>query len=960
MKLRTPALRKGLLPAAIVAAMVPAISAAQDTTANQGATTLDRIEVTGSRIRQASVETSQPVVMLQRQDIERQGFTSVADIIQNISNTGSPAISRADALASGENVGGQYVDLRGLGPQRTLVLLNGRRMGITSDGYSDLASIPTSVVERVEVLTDGASAIYGSDAVAGVINIITRRDFDGLEASAYYGQFGQGDGAKESFNIVAGTVGERSSFMLGAEYSKEDPVFAADRDFSRFPNGPRHPVPDIDPATGEPRANGWSAATNQGRLIVGNDSFTLRPGGDPTNFDDYRPTDPLTDYANPSQEMYLQTGIERRSVFANGSFDFNDNLRLRGDFLYTNRETDQQIAGYPFQTGAFGLVMSGDSYYNPLDEDVSVIRRTSEVPRRTNRELTTYRFSGALEGTFETGERFWDWDVGYVYNQNKGTVSGYGDLFLPNTQNALGASFMDTDGIVKCGTPGNVIAGCTPWNPLTRFGDPTDYANTLNDPALQQYLMLPSHDTSETTTHIFSANIGGVLATLPAGDLGVAFGIEHRKEEARYTPDALLQSGLSTSLAGGPTQGDYSLNEAYLEFQIPLLADVPFAQELSLDLAGRYSDYDTFGSTSNGKAGLKWRPFEDLLVRGTYATGFRAPTVGDLFGGTSQTFDFYTDPCDTLFGAATRNPSVAAACAAAGVAADFRQVASGGVDATGPGSQSAVPYESGSNPELQPEESKSWGLGLVYSPAFIDGFDVSLDWWKIRIDNVIAAETVTSILNQCYLLSIDAACDRFVRSDAGQVVDVTRTLINGGYQETAGYDVGVRYRMPETAFGRISFDWKTTYVDYSEYRRDNEEGTPVEQYTGWAGDFRIKSNLNIDWAINETVGVNWGVRYYSGMKEACSYDLDGGPECNLPNFTSEYTLEQPSNQVGSNTFHDVQFRYNTPWDATVSLGVNNVFDREGPIMYSQPNSNFPYYGGFDIGRFMYMRYTQRF
>ncbi|WP_394002044.1 TonB-dependent receptor domain-containing protein [Luteimonas sp. WGS1318] len=957
--LRTPALRKGLLPLAVLTALVPAAVSAQEQATATGATNLDRIQVTGSRIRQASLETAQPVILMQRADIERQGFVSVADIIQNISTSGSPAISRADALASGENVGGQYVDLRNLGPQRTLVLLDGRRMGITSDGYSDLAAIPTSVVERVEILTDGASAIYGSDAIAGVINIITRRNFDGFEASAYYGQFGQGDGSKESYNFLAGTTGERSSFTLGAEFSKENPVRAADRSFSAFPNGPYHPVPDIDPATGDPRTNGWSAATNKGILFVGDDAFTLAPGGDPRNFADYRPTDPLTDYTNPSQEMFLQTGLERRSVFANGTFDFNENVRLRGDFLYTHRETLQQIAGYPFQNYAFDdVVLSAGSYFNPTGEDSDFIRRTSEVPRRTTRELTTYRFSGGLEGSFDIGERFWDWDVGYVYNQNKGTVTGRGDLFLPNVRAALGPSFMDTDGVVKCGAAGAVISGCTPWNPLAPVGG--GYSNTLADPALQSFLLLPTHDTSETTTQIFSANLGGVIATLPAGDLGMAVGVEHRKEEAVYEPDALLQSGQTTSLAGGPTQGGYSLNEAFVEFQIPLLADVALAQELSLDLAGRYSDYDTFGNTTNGKAGLKWKPIEDVLVRGTFATGFRAPTVGDLFGGTSQTFDFYTDPCDTLFGAAVRNPSVAAVCGADGLPANFRQIASGNVQATGPGSQSAVPYLSGSNPELLPEESRTWTLGVVYSPSFLDGFDVSLDWWKIRINDVIAAESVTSILNQCYVLGIDSACDRFVRSGAGQVVDVTRTLINGGYQETAGYDLGIRYRLPETAVGNFVVDWKTTYVDYLEYKRDNEAETPIEQFAGWGGNFRVRSNLSLDWSPNDDFGVNWGVRYYSSMKEACTYDLDGGPECNLPDFSSSYTLEQPSHKQGSNTFHDVQVRYNTPWNATVSVGANNVFNHEGPIMYSQPNSNFPYYGGFDIGRFMYMKYQQRF
>ncbi|WP_422504879.1 TonB-dependent receptor domain-containing protein [Stenotrophomonas sp. GZD-301] len=952
MNFRTPAVRLGLLPAGIALALTPTFASAQEA---GGTTDLDRISVTGSRIRQASMETAQPVIALQRADIEKQGFTSVADIVQNLSATGSPAISRADALSSGEEVGGQYVNLRNLGPERTLVLLDGKRMGVSSGGYTDLASIPTSVVERIEVLTDGASAIYGSDAIAGVINIITRKNFDGLEASVYKGQYGQGDGDKTTYNFVYGQTGERGSVTFGAEYSEEEPVLAKDRRFSAYANGYRHPSPTADDS------NGWSAITEKGVLVTPGGNYVLNPGGDSSNFGDYHA---LTndDLSNPSQQMFLSTGIKRRSVFTNGQFDFTDNIRGTASVLYTEREALQQIAGYPYRSGAYDTAMSANSVFNPLDTDVDFMRRTWEVPRQTKSELNTFRFSGGLEGSFEFADKYFDWDVGYVYNRNKGVKTGTGNLFIPNVRNAVGASYLDDNGIARCGTAAAPIAGCTPWNPLLPYGSTAD--GSLSNPELQKYLFLPTHDTSVTTSKVYSANLSGAIATLPAGDLSFAAGYEHREEDAEYTPDALLQSGLSTDLAGAPTTGGYKLDEFYLELNVPILADLPFAKELSVDMAGRYSDYNTFGDTVNSKFGLKWKPTDDLLVRGTYATGFRAPTVADLYGGISQTFDKYTDPCDTMFGAAVRNPDVAARCGGA-VPANFRQEASGGIDATGPGSQSNYAYLSGSNDALLPETSKTWTLGLVYSPNFVQGLDVSLDWWKIRIDNVIAAESVTSILNQCYVLNNANACGRVSRdADSGQVVDVTRSLINAGYQETAGYDLGVRYRLPELAIGNFVIDWKTTYVDYLEYKRDNEAETAVEQHNGWGtGDwganFRVRSNLNVDWSYGN-FGVNWGVRYYSGLKEECSYDRDGGPECNNPTYSSDYTLAIPVRNTGSNTFHDLQVRYTTPWNATVSAGANNVFNHEGPLMYSQPNSSFAYYGGFDIGRFYYLKYTQRF
>jgi len=296
--------------------------------------------------------------------------------------------------------------------------------------------------------------------------------------------------------------------------------------------------------------------------------------------------------------------------------------------------------------------------------------------------------------------------------------------------------------------------------------------------------------------------------------------------------------------------------------------------------------------------------------------------------------------------------------------ANFRQQASGGVLATGPGTQTNYPFWSGSNDQLEPETAKTRTLGFVYSPSWAEGLDVSLDWWKIRIENVITPETATDLLDRCYVLGVQSACSRFSRgglgpASVGQVTDLTRASINAGYQETAGYDLGIGYGLPETSFGKFRIDWKSTYVDYLESKRDNDPNTPIEQFTGWNSNFRIRSNFKLDWSWGD-FGATWTTRYYSGMKEACAYDVDGGPECNQPDFVSSYTLAQPSHERGANSFHDVQFRYSTPWNATVSVGANNVFDHEGPVLYGKPNSDFAYYGGFDIGRFWYLKYQQRF
>ncbi len=940
MYLKTHPLRNAIAIALVASCSAPAFAQ----TANDGTTNLDRIEITGSRIRQASVESAQPVVALNRAEIEKKGYVNVADILQDVTAAGAPSMSRANSLESGRDFGGMYVSLRNLGPERSLVLIDGRRMGVSAAGYSDLASIPSSIVDRVEVLTDGASALYGSDAIAGVVNIITRKNFDGAEVNAYVGQYSEGDGQKTSYSATFGKTFDRGWVTVGGEYSDEDPILGGAREFTAYPNGPRHPTDGLSGVTP------WGYATVDGR------NLSVGPGGDPTELGNFVPADKAND-ANTKTNMSLLTGLQRKSVFANGGFSINDNLRLVADALYTERESTKQLAGYPYQSTGGRALLSKDSAFNPFGRDVAFAHRTEELPRGTENNLTTKRASVGVEGSFETGSRYWDWNVSYMYNRNEGERIGTGSMYQPNVNQSVGPSFIDGQGVAHCGSVGNVIAGCTPWNPLAPMGYTGPGA--LGNQDVQDYLFTRFTDKMQSTTKVASANISGSLFSLSAGDIMGAMGFEHRSEEASYDPDLMVRNGQIAGTSGQPTRGDYALNEAYLELQVPLLADMAFARELSLDVAGRYSDYNNFGSTTNTKFGLKWKPIDSLLVRATYGTGFRAPTVENLYGGTVTTRDSYTDPCDTTFGAAASNAQVQARCRAGGVPANFRQLAADGNPATVPGQQGGTDFTSGSNEALKPETAKTWTVGLVYSPEFVSGLDLSLDWWKIRINDVIVGESATDMLNQCYVQGVEAACNRFTRSRSGrtigQVSALDRTLLNAGYQETAGYDIAVRYRLPELAIGKFSVSWNTTYVDYLERKNDNADTTPVRQYAGWEGNFRVRSNLNLDWQYGN-VGLGWTARYYSSMQENCAY----ATECSNPGFSSPYTGNQGINKVGSNTFHDIQMRYILPWNGTVSMGINNVFDHQGPIMYSQPNSSFTYYGGFDIGRYMYMKYQQRF
>jgi len=834
------------------------------------------------------------------------------------------------------------------------VLVNGKRLGATSGGYQDLSQIPMSAIERIEVLKDGASAIYGSDAIAGVVNVITRKNFDGAEANVYIGQYGEGDGDLEQYSFTMGAAGERGSLTLSAEYSKQDPVMAKDRWFSRDGGkGPNSTPGDMSPIGPngvwcDPRVFGDCLQKKDGPTVIWQ---TLNPGGNPNNPNDYHPITP-GEFANANQQMSLQTGIERKSVYINGTYDFTDSISFNSDILYNERNTDQQIAGYPYQSQAFGTPLAGNSAFNPIGQDVEFRRRLWEVPRTTESQLKTLRFAPSVSGFFDFAGKSFDWNVGALFNRNESVKRNHGDMSLIAARQALGESFIDADGVARCGTVDKPIAGCYAWNPLLPAG--VAGPGSLDNKDLQNFLFPTFTTTGVSKTTAFTADLAGSIVTLPAGDLGFAVGVEHREEEARYVPDAFMQSGEYTGLGQSTTNGKYELDEVYLELNIPVLADMAFAKELTVNVAGRYSDYSNFGDTVNGKFGITWRPLDELLVRGTYAEGFRAPSIDNMYGGIGASFEKYTDPCSVgVAGSVAGN----AACTAAGVAPDYVQLGQGLVPCTTWPCQTPDQFISGSNPNLKPETSTSKTVGLVWSPRWVQGLDISLDWYNYQIKDMIISDSVNRILRDCYVLGDSSRCAGIVRAADGHITEMFYGLANLGQMETEGYDLGVKYRLPELAIGQISLDWQTTYTaKYDEVGQNNAGEKIIIGNVGAPGVFRVRSNLGVNWEYGD-FGVNYTARYYSGMKEGCISLADGW--CDLADRYANGEWE-PLRSTGSNTFHYLQVSYKAPWNATVAIGANNVFNHRGALQYSAPNSDFAYYGGFDIGRFIYMKYTQKF
>ncbi|MCQ4163686.1 TonB-dependent receptor domain-containing protein [Tahibacter harae] len=964
------AVRYALVAGSAGMVLAPAFAFAQTPSASDEPAQLERVEVTGSRIRKVDLETAQPVLVIDRAEIQRQGFQSVADILQNVSATGSPAISRAEPLSAGESPGGSFIDLRNLGPQRTLVLVNGKRLGINTNGLQDVSTIPTAIIQSVEILKDGASSVYGSDAIGGVINFITRSNFEGMEANGYWGQYSEGDGDIQRWDATIGYKGDRGSLIAVAEYSEEKVVHGSDREFSRYPRGQFHPY------------LGWTTVSQWGVLVrtaANGGNVVLDRGGNPYDITNYHPTNasaPNGDVTNTNMVTDLRTPLETKNLFVSGDYQISDYVRFRGDVMYSDRDSSRQVAGYPFQSASFpGTTMSRDSYFNPIGSHhgaatpaaASFQRRTWEVPRVTTSSLQNFRATLGLEGSFELADRTFDWDVSYLYSQNKLNQRAYGNLNLARVAQAVGPSFLNGAGRVQCGTAANPIpfSTCVPWNPFLPYGRTGD-GGLYNNPELQNYLFQEEHTTGMTETKIYSANLTGPIVTLPAGDLSFAFGAEHRSENGEFLPDALSQTGGSTNLAAGPTGGSYKVDELYAEVFVPILKDVAFAKDLNISIASRHSDYDTFGKTTNNKVGFTWKPINQLLFRGTRADGFRAPTIADLYGGGSQTFPFYTDPCDTVYGAAASNAAVRARCGQdIQNAATFRQLGQGFVPTTVANAQSPVAFVSGSNPNLLPEESRSSTLGVVWSPEFSENLNMSLDWWKIRIDNTIVSDDPTTKLNDCYVDGNAARCNGFTRDpELGYVNSLTFGNRNAGYVETKGFDFDLSYRLP-TDWGTFGVVWQNTYVSSLESKSTDDPTTRPSQFNSFSNsagiNFRLRSIATFSWDYGD-FGATWGSRYFSSSKETCLSAVNFPNECSDPGYIAYNPSDtRPINRVGANTFHDLQVRWNAPWKATISLGANNVFDHQAGLNYSNPaSSSTPYYGAFDIGRFYYVRYHQSF
>jgi iron complex outermembrane receptor protein len=919
---------------------------------------MQRVEVTGSRIRQVDLETAQPVQVMTQEQIQKTGLITVGDILNQLSSAGTPDFDRGGSLTSNRENGGQYISLRNLGSNRLLVLVDGKRWTQTVDGFTDMSTIPSSMIERIEVLKDGASSIYGSDAIAGVVNIILKKRLEGGQLSIYTGALDKGDGRNKDFSISYGANSDKTSLMFGLSHTEQGTVWARDREITKYPKGPNHktaglgvgPWGEVGPSDG---SFSYDYVLNHTGGAGGNG---IGVGADPRNPANYHDWDGRAeDNFNSASQMMFQMPNKLDTLFTKGTVELPYNMQFSTTAMFSQRTSSAQVAGYPLNSESqpsYPVYIDKGSYWNPFGEDLYFYRRTIEVPRVTENENRTFHVDATLSGNFEVRGKAWNWDVGYNHSAVRGTTFGTGNVNLLNLKKALGPSFMNASGVVQCGTPDApvALAECQPFNMIAGPGN--------NSQDAINYIMSTGQATYGSTINSATANISGEVLQLPAGMLGVAGGLEHREVRGYDVPGQFEQSGYSTDLAGNPTRGRYSVREAYLEANIPILKGVTFAQLLSVDLATRYSDYSNFGNTTNSKASFMWKPIKDLLVRGTYAQGFRAPTVGDTFGGGQQTFDSYMDPCDSAYGQ-RGTPGVDARCSAAGAGANFRQLDQVGLPVgDSGGAQSPYPFMAGAgNAALQPERAKTKTFGFVFSPAWLPGFSGSLDWYNIKVTNLISGISATQVAEYCYVQGVQSFCNAIKRDPiSGQITSLSRGNANLGALETEGYDLSFGYRFPTTPYGKFGLRSDSTFV--TKYRSKADEtaewSSSLGEYDAGYAFYRAKSNLALDWTLGNW-SATWTARFFGGLKDKC---YSKTVECSNPGGTAAWGTNY--NKMGAMVYNDVSVAYKTSWKGQIMVGANNVFDKAPRTTILGASSSSAVDANLPIDRFVYVRYNQQF
>ena len=903
----------------------------------EGAGALEEVIITGSRIRQNPLDARTPVQFHGEEDMDLTSSLSAADYLQQLPITGS-AINRLNNSSgnlgfppdgAGIGAGASEIDLRNLGSKRTLVLVDGRRWirGSSASGVSgavDINTIPNNAVKSIEISMDGASTVYGSDAIAGVVNIITQDNYDGFKSSVYYGSYEDGDGESAEVDVSWGAESDRARLFLDVSWTDQKPVFAGDRDISvyaiqGFPYGLSSGTPEGRLVFTDPRIGQTLSITTYATNPV-YDPNCWASGTSVAGCDDFQPFT-LDDRFNWQPFNYLLTPNKRISMFAKAEYDITDNIMFRMTASFNKRESTSQAAPEPLFFGPDAgagdildnLLWPADHPTNPFGIDMgpdSLIftgRRPIEAgPRIFEQSVETYYVSAGIDGSFAAGGNTIYWDATAIFSENDASQIKHGAFNAQNISIALGPS-------AAC----DATPGCVPFD----WVGPGVMTQEMLD-----FVTYVQKDVSNQELFDFTFNLTGQFGGFGnAGPIGWAAGIEHREEDGNFTPDSIVSKGFTAGVPAQPTAGGFDVDEIYAEVIVPLWQGEGQAR-FDINASARYSDYDLFSSDTVFAFGGNWAPNDSLTFRANYAEGYRAPNIGELFNTGSRFDASINDPCSNA------QPGVQANCTTLGVPAGYVQA------------NPQISVTTGGNTGLTPETSETFTAGFTWAAPFADDWDsvdgllFELNYYNIKIDNAIQPPDASDVLVQC-VDTLDAFfCDNIVRSVNGAILRVDGILQNIGGIETSGIDWKIELTTAQSNAGQFRFQWLNTYLlDYTEIipgpdgdvkiaREGTELGSPERAFVDY------KSTFNTDWFMGDWT-VRLGFQYYSSLEEEC-----GGNVAGFELWDDFCTRGQDGNDIDSTIFTNL----NASWSPdigsqgqwTFMVGVDNVLEEDTPFCAS--------------------------
>jgi len=872
------AVQRALTMGAVVAGGVACIPAeAQEAPAAGAAATpeVQEVVVTGTRVRRVDAETASPVLVLDQSLISQTGAQTVGDLVARIPSIAGAAMN--PSLNNGGGFGETNIELRGLDARRTLILLDGQRVNLVgASGAVDVNQIPINAIDHVEVLAQGAGAIYGSDAIAGVVNFVTRKDASGLELSGDWGESTKHDAQHHNVGIMFGGKTDKFSFQLGGYYNQQDELTMGARSWSQ---------PALYLYSGTLNKGG-SSRTPTGRITIpssfpgplgqcASGSVTRIEGTNGTTLADYRCFNsggPNDDHFNFQPYNLNVTPQERGALFSKVNYNINDYVTAYAQAIYNHTHSGFQIAPLPFDANNDQIIISKDNIYNPFGLDFGggnavggvnpnfLLRMLGIGDRRSDSTSASVISRFGLKG--KIGDSGWNYDGSVQYNRldQDATINGY--FFASQLQAAVGPSFYAGPGNTNptCGTPAVPIQGCVPVN----IFDLTD----LGPSATNQFTAY--YNTNNTfVSKAANLDFNGPLFKIAGRDALLALGTDYTELSGAFTTSAItvaqppfyLNCQISQETCGGNSYGKYDVKEVYGELFLPLLADLPLVHALNLDAGIRYSKYSIFGNTTRSSFKLEYRPVRDLLIRGAYAQVFRAPTIADISAAPAANAPTLNDICAGYKGVNTAQyPHLQAACLGVPTDGTFQEP------------QNQITGILQSNRNLTPETGYQYSFGLVYDSTFVQGLSFSADYWNYTVNDLITQLDPNTTIQLCGQSGAPQYCNLMHRytsgPNAGQVIWFDQPTTNHGTLKTDGVDLTLRYAIKATPVG--DFNFQTDWTHLMSWTNQPLESQPPQQIAGtfnkqfgmYAKD---RATVNLGWA-------GWGanalltVRYISSVE----------------------------------------------------------------------------------------------